>query len=247
MSRTMKTHFVSLLASGLLAATTFAQAAEKPWLLFDRAHGHPAVFDRIRDHIGKQARFRESTGPLTTESLADVRVLYLRTPLLAFAAEEKQAVVQYLRQGGSLFLVVDEHQRTDITSTGVNDLIAPFGLEITGDTAYLHNCGGIAKAGEINADDREIPYSGGRAVKGGTPFAYRLDAAGTPAEAFATYLKLPEGGRLVVMGEAMASILLGPLAGERLSGVPRDARNTVYWGKDSEIFMDEVIAWLVAR
>jgi hypothetical protein len=49
------------------------------------------------------------------------------------------------------------------------------------------------------------------------------------------------------MGEAMASILLGPLAGERLSGVPRDATNTVYWGKDSALFMDEVTAWLVAR
>ena len=26
-----------------------------------------------------------------------------------------------------------------------------------------------------------------------------------------------------------------------------DARNTTYWGKDSDIFMDEVTAWLLAR
>lgn len=243
----MKTHVALLLAAGLLATTSVAQAADKPVLLFDRAHGHPAVFDRIKDASEKHAQFREVTEPLTKESLAGVRVLYLRTPLMPFAAEEKHAVVQFLGEGGSMLLVVDEQQRTDITSTGVNDLIKPFGLEITDDTEYLHNCGGIAKAGEINAADREIPYSGGRAVRGGTPFAYRLDAAGKPAEAFATYKKLPKGGRLVVMGEAMASILLGPLAGERLSGVPRDARNTVYWGKDSEVFMDEVTAWLVAR
>jgi hypothetical protein len=242
----MKTHIAFLLAAGLLA-TSIAQAADKPLLLFDRAHGHPAVFDRIRDTVEKHARFREGTEPLTKESLADVRVLYLRTPVKPFAAEETTAVVQFLRNGGSLLLVVDEKQRTDIASTGVNDLIEPFDLEITDDTEYLHNCGGIAKAGEINSADREIPYSGGRAVRGGTPFAFRLDAAGKPAEAFATYKKLPEGGRLVVMGEAMASILLGPLAGERLSGVPRDARNTVYWGKDSQIFMDEVTTWLVAR
>lgn len=241
----MKTHIAFLFAAGLLASSS--QAADKPLLLFDRAHGHPAVFDRLKDAAGKHARFLEVTEPLTKESLAGVRVLYLRTPVKPFAAEEKQAVVQFLGEGGSVLLILDEQQRTDITSTGVNDLIEPFGLEITDDTEYLHNCGGIAKAGEINAADREIPYSGGRAVRGGTPFAYRLDAAGKPAEAFASYKKLPKGGRLVVMGEAMASILLGPLAGERLSGVPRDARNTVYWGKDSEVFMDEVTAWLVAR
>ena len=68
-----------------------------------------------------------------------------------------------------------------------------------------------------------------------------------PAEAFAAFKKLPKRGRIVVMGEAMASILLGTLAGERLSGVPRDAQNTTYWGKDSEIFMDEVMTWLLAR
>jgi hypothetical protein len=242
----MKTHIAFLLAAGLLA-TPVTQAADKPLLLFDRAHGHPAVFDRIKDAAGKHAQFREATEPLTKETLAGVRVLYLRTPLTPFAAEEKKAVVQFLGEGGSMLLVVDEQQRTDIASTGVNDLIEPFGLEITADTEYLHNCGGIAKAGEINAADREIPYSGGRAVRGGTPFAYRLDAAGKPAEAFATYKKLPKGGRVVVMGEAMASILLGALTGERLTGVPRDARNTVYWGKDSEVFMDEVTAWLVAR
>jgi hypothetical protein len=243
----MKTHIASLLAATLLAATSPAKSADRPLLLFDRAHGHPAVFERIKDAVEKHARFREATEPLTHESLSEARVLYLRTPLTPFAAAEKIAVVQFLRKGGSLLLVVDEQQRTDIASTGVNDLIEPFGLEITDDTEYLHNCGGIAKAGEINAADREIPYSGGRAVRGGTPFAYRLDAEGKPAEPFATYKKLPEGGRLVVMGEAMATILLGSLAGERLGGVPRDARNTVYWGKDSEVFMDEVTAWLVAR
>jgi hypothetical protein len=243
----MKTHVVALLATSLLAVTALVEAADKPVLLFDRAHGHPAVFDRLKTAAVKHAEFRESTEPLSKATLAGVRVLYLRTPLTPFAAEEKKAVVQFLRKGGSLLLVVDEKQRTDIESTGVNDLIAPFGIQITDDTEYLHNCGGLAKAGEINAADREIPYSGGRAVRGGTPFAYRLDAEGNPAEAFAAYKKLRGGGRLVVMGEAMASILLGPLAGERLSGVPRDARNTVYWGKDSDVFMDEVTAWLAAR
>jgi hypothetical protein len=241
----------TLLACWLVIASSVvlpsARAADKPVVVFDRAHGHPAVFDRIKVALERFATFTESTQPLTTDALGDARLLYLRTPTTAFTADEKKAVVKFLRRGGSLLLIVDEQSRTDIASTGVNDLIAPFGLTITADTEYLHNCGGIARAGEIHAAERQIPYSGGRAVQGGTPFAYRLDAAGNPAEPFAAYQKLPRGGRIVVMGEAMASILLGPLAGERLSGVPRDARNTTYWGKDSDIFMDEVTAWLLAR
>jgi len=243
----MKTHIVSLLVAGLLVLTSAAQAADKPVVIFDRAHGHPAVFERIVAAVQKQGNLREVTEPLTKAALADARLLYLRTPTKPFTADEKKTVVNFLRKGGSLLLVMDEQRRTDVAATGVNELIEPFGLRITDDTEYLHNCGAIAKAGEINVADREIPYSGGRAVEGGTSFAYRLDAAGTPAEAFAAYKKLPKGGRIVVMGEAMATILLGPLAGERLSGVPRDPQNTVFWGKDSEIFMDEVTAWLLAR
>ena len=43
------------------------------------------------------------------------------------------------------------------------------------------------------------------------------------------------------MGEGMASLLLGVPEGQRLTGPPRDAQNTVYWGKDSAIFMEEVL------
>jgi hypothetical protein len=243
----MKTLIICLLAAASSFAMPSVHGADKPLVLFDRAHGHPAVFDRIVEAIEKHGTFREATEPLTTTNLAGARLLYLRTPTQPYTAEEKRAVANFLRKGGSLLLVVDEQRRTDIASTGVNELIAPFGMKITDDTEYLHNCGGLAKVSEIHLADREIPYSGGRAVEGGTPFAYRLDAEGKPAEAFAALKKLPKGGRIVVMGEAMATILLGPLAGERLSGVPRDPQNTVFWGKDSEIFMDEVMAWLVAR
>jgi hypothetical protein len=121
-------------------------------------------------------------------------------------------------------------------------------MKLTPDLPYLHNCGGIATAGEINRAEREIPYSGGRAVEGGTPFAFVLDKEGKRAQAFAASTTLDGGGKVVVMGEAMASVLnLGKPEGVRLSGVPRDPRGTTYWGKDSVIFMEEVIAWLVRR
>ena len=35
--------------------------------------------------------------------------------------------------------------------------------------------------------------------------------------------------------------------GVRLTGVPRDPTRTTYWGKDSAIFMEEMVAWLIKK
>jgi hypothetical protein len=42
----------------------------------------------------------------------------------------------------------------------------------------------VAKAGEINKADREVPFSGGRAVEGGKAFVFQLDKAGKPSLPF---------------------------------------------------------------
>ena len=87
-----------------------------------------------------------------------------------------------------------------------------------------------------------MPVSGGRAVEGGTPFAFQLDKDGRPAQPFGAYSRLDTGGRIVVLGEGMASLFLGDPNGVRLSG---DQKNlTPYWGKDSAIFMEELFTWL---
>ena len=52
-------------------------------------------------------------------------------------------------------------------------------------------------------------------------------------------------GRVVVLGEGMASLFLGTADGVRLSGVPNDPSQTTYWGKDSAIFMEELLTWLI--
>ena len=162
-----------------------------------------------------------------------------------FDAEEVSAVHSFVRRGGSLLTVIDEELRTPLLTDGINLLIVPFGLRYTADTEYLHNCGALAKAGRINAADRAVPYSGGRAVSGGVPFAWRLDAAGSCAEAFAAYAEVPGGGRIVALAEGMAYGLMGTAHGERLTGVPRDPSRTTYWGKDAGLFMDEVRSWLL--
>ena len=241
----MKVRTLALLTLSLFAGSVTARDA--PRLIYDLAHGQTSVITQMPD-IGARLGLKidSSTGPLTPEGLRDARLLYVRMPGKPYSDDEKRAVVSFVRAGGSLLVVFDESRRVDLAATGVNDLITPFGLALTADTDYLHNCGALAKAGIINKADREVPFSGGRAVDGGTPFAWQLDRDGKPAQPFAAYATVASA-RIVVMSDAMASAFMGQPEGVRLTGVPRDPANTVFWGKDSAIFMEEVLAWLVAR
>jgi hypothetical protein len=152
------------------------------------------------------------------------------------------SVIAFVKSGGSLLLVLDEERRQSLERTRVNELISPFGMTLTPDTEYVPNAGAIARAGEINKADREVPYDGGRAVAGGTAFAFQLDKEGRPSRPFGAYKRLDSGGRIVVLGEGMASLFLGDPNGVRLSGGANTP--TTYWGKDSAIFMEEVLMWL---
>jgi hypothetical protein len=222
-----------------------AQAPSPARVVFDQAHGElppPPQMDATAKKLGLE--IRTSAEPVTAATLAGARILYLRAPSKEFTATETEAIVSFVKGGGALLLVLDEERRQSLEKTGVNNLISPFGMRLTPDTKYLHNAGAVAKAGEINKADREVPFSGGRAVEGGTPFAFQLDSAGNPAQPFGAYERLENGGRIVVLGEGMASLFLGDPAGARLSGVPNDPMRTTYWGKDSAIFMEEVLTWL---
>lgn len=238
-----------IVAGLTLAATVTLAAAATPRLLYDQAHGGfgggniPGPMASIAKTLGME--IVPSNQEITADVLKDTTVLYLRVPNKAFSATEKDAIVAFVRNGGSLLLVLDEERRSSLDKMGVNDLISPFGMKLTPDAPYLHNCGGLAKAGEINKADREIPYSGGRAVEGGAAFAWQLDKDGKPAQPFAAFKELDNGARIIVMGEGMASLFMGKKEGERLTGVPHDPTKTTYWGKDSVIFMEEVFTWLV--
>lgn len=237
-------HFA--LSGIILATAAFAAASEPSKVVMDTAHGGyppPAQLKQIEQALG--FTFVTNTGVISAPTLAGAKLLYLRAPVMPIGAEEKNAIIEFVRKGGSLCVVCDEEERTSLTRTGVNDILQPFGLQYTADTPYLHNQGALAKAGVVNKADRELPFSGGRAVHGGTPFAWQLDREGRPSEPFAAYHQLENGARLVVMSEGMASLFLGTAEGERLSGVPRDFTRTTYWGKDSAIFMQEVFAWLL--
>ncbi|HEX2855669.1 MAG TPA: hypothetical protein VHO24_20710 [Opitutaceae bacterium] len=234
--------------SFLLVAIGPARAAESPRVLHDLAHGQTPLARPLKEVATKLGiTVADSKAPITAQLLEGVRLLYLRAPSGEFTAAERESIVGFVEGGGSLLLVLDEENRQSLAVTRVNDLIAPFGLKLSPDLPYLHNCGGVAKAGAINAADREIPYSGGRAVEGGVPFAFVLDQDGKPAAPFAASVTRENGARIVVVGEGMASLFLGKPEGVRLTGVSRDFSQTTYWGKDSAVFMEELIAWLVKK
>lgn len=243
----MKPSLLSLTATLALACASALAAPSKVY--FDLIHttmtAPPAP---LVDHAKKSGvELASGQAPITAAALEGTRLAYLRAPTKPFAAGEKEALIAFVRGGGSLLVILDEESRTPLATTGINDIISPFGLKLTADTEYLHNQGAIAKAGPINKADRELPFSGGRAVEGGTPFAWQLDREGKPREPFAAYRQLEKGARIVVMSDAMASAYLGKPEGVRLTGVPRNAAQTTYWGKDSAIFMEEVLAWLLQK
>jgi hypothetical protein len=219
------------------------QGSKPVRLVFDQAHGElppPNQLNGLVKSLGLE--IQSSSESITDQTLAGARVLYVRAPSKEFTTSETDAIVAFVKRGGSLLLVLDEEERQSLEKTRVNTFISPFGLRLTPDTEYLPNTGAIAKAGEINKADREVPYDGGRAVDGGTPFAFQLDKQGRPAQPFGAFQQVDGGGRIVVLAEGMASLFLGDSRGVRLSG----GRNmpTTYWGKDSAIFMAEVLEWL---
>ena len=245
----MKNKAVLVAAIGLCfirADLLWGQGAGPMRVVFDQAHGEqppPRQLDAVAKKLGLE--IQPSAGTITAGALEGARILYLRAPSKEFTASEAEAIVAFVKAGGSLLLVLDEERRQSLEKTKVNDLISPFGIRLTADTEYLHNNGGLAKAGEINKADREVPFSGGRAVEGGTAFAFQLDKDGKPSKPFGAYKRLDNGGRIVVLGEGMASLFLGDPNAVRLSGSQNEP--TPYWGKDSAIFMEELLAWLSRR
>jgi hypothetical protein len=237
----MKLGLTAVSATLLAASAAYAQ---QPRICAD-PHGQaaPAAYTSIAAKL--HAEIVAVAAPVTAGSLERCRVLLMQIPSQEIKADERDAIVGFVRAGGSLLVAFDEERRAPLEPTHVNDLIAAFGMKLTADTEYLHNTGAIAKKGTINAADRELPFSGGRAVDGGTPFGWQLSQAGEAGQAYAAFATPGGSGKVVVFGDAMATLLLGTPEGVRLTGVPRDPSRTTYWGKDSAIFMEELLTWLV--
>ena len=234
---------VILLAVAATTVSLTALAQQKKELVFDTFHGqnlrNAEVFNGLLPQDGN-AMVTVTQGEINEEILKGKEALILFSPTKPLSDSEKTAIGNYLKSGGSLLLIFDEERRTPLQVVGVNDIITPFGMSLTDDAPVRHNCGAIAEKSAICSGRRELPYSGGRSVKGGTVISKVNDDG---AYVHSAYTTLPGNGKLFVMSDGMTGLLLGGPDGVRFSGTgPSDSK---YWGKDARIFMGEVFAFLL--
>lgn len=141
---------------------------------------------------------------ITSEELNQSNLLFIHVPSSRYSEREVEAVTEFLEDGGSLFLAMEVDYWSSLEQTNVNDIISPFGIQFGPDSPDTQ-VGAITKAGVITGDPVKIPYHGGRIVNGGTPFAFTVGPDEIP---FAMYRELDGGGKMVVMGDAMASLYM---------------------------------------
>ena len=84
----------------------------------------------------------------------------------------------------------------------------------------------------------EVPYSGSRKIKGGIPASVCMEGGWLHS----SYVKPEGGGKLFVAGETMVALLMGYPDGERNV---HKMMQTRWWGKDSRLYMKELIAWSI--
>ena len=197
----MKTRAIGVLMTLAAAAAAQARTSARPAgsatrICADQAHGQGPLVDPYAALAAKlNAEIVTASVPITAETLKGCRLLIVRVPTQEIKSEESAAIAAFVRGGGALLLAFDEERRAPLAATRVNDVIAPFGMKLSADTEYLHNNGAIVKKGAISAADRELPFSGGRAVEGGTPFGWQLDKDGKPGDVFAASATSGNGGR----------------------------------------------------
>ena len=234
---------VSLLAMAFAMSAMSVSAQQKKEIIFDTFHGQNSrnaeVFGGLLPKSAN-ATIGVNSSEINDETLMDKEAIVLFSLTKPLAEAEKQAITKYLRSGGSMFLIFDEERRTPLNGVGINDVITPFGMSLTADAPVRHNCGAIADKSAVCAARRELPYSGGRSIKGGTVISKVNDKGNYVHSA---YTLLPGNGKLIVMSDGMAGLLMGGPDGVRFSGTgPSDSK---YWGKDSRVFMEEVFAFLL--
>lgn len=242
-----------------ISATAVAAAPPRARILIDLGHGQTGFVDPAGKESPRLLGYRAiadrhsadlatTKEPLTAATLQGVDVLALMLPQTPFDDAAIAAVTAFVRGGGALLVITDEEARAKVklAEMRLNAIIAPFGLTFTGDTPDPHNCGALAPAGPVNPVAREIPFSSGRAVEGGTGFAFTLDEAGKPtARAQASFAAVTGGGKVIAMGDGMPMLFLGRPDGVRLKGTTRE--DTLYWGKDAREFMTDVLGWLTKK
>jgi len=227
-------------------------------IMFDLSHsqctdvyeGHetyPLVVPAYKEmaaEVGAQLVVNEDA-EITSQLLKKVDVLVMLSPLSNklqkdLTEVEKQALVKYVKKGGSLIFFVDDNHRVDNARYGANDVLKPFGIEIFNDVPLPGNVGAVSFKNEIFKERYEIPYSGACLMTGGTPVSVCMEEG----YLHGTCVTLKNGGKLYVGGDTMVGLLLGYPDGERKKTNKMETR---WWGKDSRPYMTDLLAWALKK
>lgn len=234
-----------LLAMISVSTTVFAQNKK---ILVDVAHGQkfysdPA--DKISTQLVPTERLAYMTGeltknasaskaslayqktPITEEALAKSDLLFIHAAGVKYTPEECKTIGDYVKKGGSLFVVMEEDYWGTLDQININDIVTQFGIMFKSNNPTKVS-GGHSKVGAITRAKYSIPSHGARLVEGGTPFAYTNAPDETP---IGVYKEVEGGGKVIAMGEGMVSLYMTEWQGVK--------------DYQCAAFMGDVIGWLL--
>jgi len=215
----------SLLTAFFCVNTLFPQTSSQKKIYMDIAHGQrfwndPAgMVSGAGNNLGRvkymtdqfvktassvDAELLYLKGEIKPEDLSDCDLLYIHIPSSKYTPGEIKAITQYLSNGGSLFLVMDEDYWSTLEDANANDIISPFGIQF-GKESPDSAVGGYTKAGLITEKSLKMTYQKGRTIEGGTPFCFNKQSE---EYSFGVFKKLKNGGKIVVMGDGMTSLYM---------------------------------------
>jgi hypothetical protein len=244
----MKTLIISALSLLILEGCVTYSFAQKKKVLIDVAHGQkfyrdPA--DVTSTELVPTERLKYMTGELAKNAsahnaeigylkksidaatLSNADLLFIHVPSTKYSPEECKAIRNYIENGGSLFLVLEEDYWATLDQVNANDIVSPFGITFAANNPD-QSTGGHSTAGKLTGKEYKIPYHGARTVEGGTPFA---SSNASDEKPFGVYKEVKGGGKIVAMGEGMVSLYMTSWQGV-----------TDY---QCAPFMQDVIGWLV--
>jgi hypothetical protein len=227
MNKFSKLSFVVTLTLTILANISPVNAQSKTGkkkILVDVAHGqrfwhdpndmaglNADLIERVKYMAGELTKNAESLNAtvsyqkekFTTASLKDVSLLFMQGAGGKFDESEVAAIRQYVEKGRRLFITMDEDYWGTLDQININDIVKPFGIEYKQNNPN-QTSGGYAKQGLIAKERWSIPVHGARIVEGGTPFAF----INSDNSVFGVYKEVPNGGRIIAMGDGMASLYM---------------------------------------
>ena len=222
-SKTSTLHSIVLLLLIVCTSSLSTLAQKADHVLIDIAHGQkfwndpenmqgmdPAFIDRVKYMTTEITQTANSVNAdigylrnkITSADLAAYSLLFIHIPSSEYSADEAKAIGQFVKNGGSLFLVMDSDYWSNLEQTKINGVTKPFGISF-GNNSPDTLSGGYTKTGTITGKKLKVTYHGARLLTGGTPFCFN-DQSGQPFGVFSTYGK----GKVIVMGDGMVSLYM---------------------------------------